>query len=153
MPCALRTDSCPSELLARNGKSRLTVSSGSRLCMDGLPAPGGGPSSRCGALKCGDGAACLATSVFLQLLGGLVTQDNVPCQHPQTRNLFIKNCVFILICLNFSHLQSTLHLVNTPIKTFFHCSKQFFNSFTLMPFSASAVLCYTSSTLSGFVFL
>ena len=72
---------------------------------------------------------------------------------PKPHNLFIKHCVFICMCLNFSHLQSTLHLVNTPIKTFFHCSKQFFNSFTLMPFSASAVLCYTSSTLSGFVFL
>ena len=27
------------------------------------------------------------------------------------KNLFIKNCVFILTCLNFSHLQSTLHLM------------------------------------------
>ena len=27
------------------------------------------------------------------------------------QNLFIKNCVFILTCLNFSHLQSSLHLM------------------------------------------
>ena len=27
------------------------------------------------------------------------------------QNVFIKNCVFILKCLNFSHLQSTLHLI------------------------------------------
>ena len=26
-------------------------------------------------------------------------------------DLFIKNCVFILTCLNFSHLQSALHLM------------------------------------------
>ena len=26
-------------------------------------------------------------------------------------NLFIKNCVFILTCFNFSHLQSTLHVM------------------------------------------
>ena len=25
------------------------------------------------------------------------------------QNLLIKNCVFILTCLNFSHLQNTLH--------------------------------------------
>ena len=30
-------------------------------------------------------------------------------QNPQ--NLFIKSCVFILTCLNFSHLQSTLHVM------------------------------------------
>ena len=28
---------------------------------------------------------------------------------PKKQNLFIKNCVFILTCLNFSNLQSTLH--------------------------------------------
>ena len=30
---------------------------------------------------------------------------------PKTWNLFIKKCVFILTCLNFSHLQNTLHLM------------------------------------------
>ena len=30
---------------------------------------------------------------------------------PKYWNLFIKNCVFILTCLNLSHLQSTRHLM------------------------------------------
>ena len=36
----------------------------------------------------------------------------------------------------------------TLIETFFHCSKQFLNSSILMPFSASAVFCFNSSTLA-----
>ena len=60
-----------------------------------------------------------------------------------------KNCVFILTCLNLSHLQSTLHLVQcTYWNIFFHCSKQVLNSFILMPFSASAIFWFTSSTLA-----
>ena len=60
-----------------------------------------------------------------------------------------KNCVFILTCLNFSHLQSTLHLMQYTYRdTFFHCSKQFLNSSILIPFSASAVFCFTSTTLA-----
>ena len=35
---------------------------------------------------------------------------------------------------------------STSIKIFFHCSKQCLNSSMLMPFSASAVFCFTSST-------
>ena len=31
---------------------------------------------------------------------------------------------------------------------FFHCSKQFLNSLILMPFSASAIFCFTSFTLA-----
>ena len=31
--------------------------------------------------------------------------------HPKNWYLFIKNCVFILTCLNFNNLQSTLHLM------------------------------------------
>ena len=47
---------------------------------------------------------------------------------------FIKNCVFILTCLNFSHLQSTLHLMQyTYQDIFFYCSKQFLNLLILMP--------------------
>ena len=34
------------------------------------------------------------------------------------------------------------------METFSHCSKPFLNSLILMPFSASAVFCFTSSTLS-----
>ena len=58
-------------------------------------------------------------------------------------NLFIKNCVLILTCLNFSHLQSTLHWMRyTSRDVFFHCSKLFLNSLILMPFSASAVFLF-----------
>ena len=74
----------------------------------------------------------------------VLTYKGVP---PKTQNLFIKTCVFILTCLNFSHLQSTLHLMQyTYGDTFFHCSKQFLNSLVLMPFSAYAIFCITSST-------
>ena len=49
---------------------------------------------------------------------------------PKTsQNLFIKNCVFILTCLNFSHLESTLHLMQHTCRVgVFHCSKQVLNS-------------------------
>ena len=36
----------------------------------------------------------------------------------------------------------TIHL----LRHFFHCSKQFLNSSILMPFSAAALFCFTSST-------
>ena len=60
---------------------------------------------------------------------------------------FIKNYVFILICLNFSHLQNTLHLMQCIYPdVFFHCSKQFSNSSVLMFFNASAIFCFIAST-------
>ena len=133
---------------------------------------------------------------------------------PQTQNLLIKNCTFILTCLNFSHLQSALHLLqytywdvsstaqnsekkkilfifrwegererNINVWLPLECSqlgtwstaqacvltgnwttdplvhrptlnplgyitrsKQFLNSLILMPFSASVIFCFTSST-------
>ena len=34
------------------------------------------------------------------------------------------------------------------LRFFFHCSKQFLNSSILMPFSASAIFCFTYSTLT-----
>ena len=42
----------------------------------------------------------------------------------KTQDLFIKYCVFILTCLNFSHLQSTLYLMQyTQSEDFFpQCS-------------------------------
>ena len=55
-----------------------------------------------------------------------------------TIGIYIKNCVTILTCLNFSHLQSSLHLVHL-LRCFFHCSKQFLNLSILMTFSVSAV--------------
>ena len=39
------------------------------------------------------------------------------------RNLFIKNCVFILTCLNFSHLRSTLHLMQYTYGDIFSTAK------------------------------
>ena len=69
----------------------------------------------------------------------------------QKWNLFIKSCVFILTCLNFSHLRGTLHLMQyTYQDVFFHCSKQFWNSSILMPFGASVVFCFTSATSAKF---
>ena len=42
---------------------------------------------------------------------------------------------------NYSPFDAVHHL-----RCFFHCSKQFLNLLTLMPFSAFAVSCFTSST-------
>ena len=67
---------------------------------------------------------------------------------PQNQNLFIKNCVFIFTCLKFSHLQSTLHLIQYW-DIFSNYSKQFLNLLILMPFNASAVFCFTSWSTSA----
>ena len=52
-------------------------------------------------------------------------------QNPQ--NVFIKDCVFIVTCLNFSHLPSTPFDAVHLSRHFFHCSKQFLNLLILMP--------------------
>ena len=63
---------------------------------------------------------------------------------PQNWNLFIKT-----VYSYFTHLQSTLHLMQyTYWDVFFHCSKQFLNLSVSMPFSASGIFCFTSSTLA-----
>ena len=69
-------------------------------------------------------------------------------QNPQ--NLFTKNCVFILTCLNFSHLQSTLHLMQSTYWNIFPLLKIVLNSLILMPFFPGIFLfvCFTSSTLA-----
>ena len=68
---------------------------------------------------------------------------------PPQWNLFIKYCVFILTCLTFCHLQTTLHLMQRAYRdSFSHCSKTFLNSLILMPFSALVVFCFTYSTLA-----
>ena len=64
----------------------------------------------------------------------------------KTWSLLIKNCVFILTCLNFNHLQSTLHLMKYSYRDFFALLKTVLNLSILMPFSASAVFCFTYST-------
>ena len=64
---------------------------------------------------------------------------------PKTKNLFIKSCVFILTCLNVSHLQSSIWC-STPTEMFLLLFK-FLNLLIWMPFSASIIFCFTSSTL------
>ena len=56
----------------------------------------------------------------------------------------LKHCVFILTCLNFSHLQSALHLMQYTYRDGFSTA-QFLSLSILMSFSASAVFCFTSS--------
>ena len=80
--------------------------------------------------------------MFLSYLWYVKRQDP-----PKPGFIYLKNCIFILTCLSFSHLQSTLHLMEYTYQDIFsHCSKQFLNSSFLMPFSASAIFCFTSST-------
>ena len=70
-------------------------------------------------------------------------------ENPPKMEFLIKNCVFILTHLNFSHPQSPLHLMQyTYQDSFFHCSRQFLNLSILMPFSASDIFCFTSPTLA-----
>ena len=49
-----------------------------------------------------------------------------------TWNLFIKKCVFILTCLNFSLLQSTFHVMQYIYRDIFPRSKQFWNPWILL---------------------
>ena len=52
----------------------------------------------------------------------------------KAQNWFIKSCVFILTCLNFSTLQNLLHWVQQTYRDgFSHCSRQFLDSSILMP--------------------
>ena len=45
---------------------------------------------------------------------------------PPKWNLFIKNCLFILRCSNFSHLQCTLHLMQYTYQDIFPLLKTVF---------------------------
>ena len=66
----------------------------------------------------------------------------------QKWNFFVRTFVFTLTCLDFSHLHSILHLrpyIHQSI--IFYGSKQFLNVLILIPVSASAMFCFTSSTL------
>ena len=58
----------------------------------------------------------------------------------------LKIGVFILTCLNFSHIQSTPCLMHYTFEMFFPLLRTVLNLSILMPFSASAVFCFTSST-------
>ena len=54
--------------------------------------------------------------------------------HPPKWNLFIKNCAFILTCLNFSHLQSMLHLMQYTHQNFFPLLETVFKLFSFVAF-------------------
>ena len=73
---------------------------------------------------------------------------------PSPQNLSIKSCVFILIYLNFRHLQSTLHLMQyTYIEMSFPLLKTVFE---LVDFDALVLLlffCFTSSTSAKHFYL
>ena len=60
-----------------------------------------------------------------------------------------KNCVFIPTCLNFTHLHSTLHLMQSTYWDIFPLLKTVLNSLILMPFSASAFFFYFTSSTSA----
>ena len=69
---------------------------------------------------------------------------------PTKQNLFIKNlCIYsYMFKLQSSSKYSLSIWCNRLSRRCFHCSKQFLNSLILMPFSASADFCFTSSTLA-----
>ena len=81
-----------------------------------------------------------------QPLGGkLMTLDICPRKGDDTQggtqksqSLFIKNCVFILTCLNSSHLQSFLHLMKYTYRDIFSTAQ---NSFWTCRFWCLLVLC------------
>ena len=65
----------------------------------------------------------------------------------QNTEFILRNCAFILTCLNFSHLQSTFHLMQNTCQDFIQLFKTVLNSSILMLFSAFVVF-FTSSTLA-----
>ena len=72
----------------------------------------------------------------------LCTSETSPsCIHmrgePPKKSLFIKYCVFILTCLNFSRLQSALHLMQYTYQNIFSTA-HFLNSSILLSCSVSA---------------
>ena len=66
---------------------------------------------------------------------------------PKTpQNLFVKNCVYsYMFKLQSPSMYSPFDAIHL-LRWFFYCSKQFLNLSILMPFSASALFCFTSST-------
>ena len=73
---------------------------------------------------------------------------------PPKQNSFIKNCVFILTCLSFSYLQSTLHLMQYTYRDTFPTvhNRTFLKFLILMLFSASAYFCFSSTLAKRFPF-
>ena len=69
---------------------------------------------------------------------------------PKPQKFIYKKCVFTYSYM--CKLQSLSEYSPCDAiylsRHFFHCSKQFLNSSNLMPFSPSAIFCFTSSTLA-----
>ena len=68
---------------------------------------------------------------------------------PKTQNLFIKILHIYSYMFKFQSPSKysqfdAIHL----LRCFFHCLKQYFNLQILMPFNASTIFCFTSSTLA-----
>ena len=59
------------------------------------------------------------------ILGFLRLYYEEGCPSKQ-KNLYMKNCVIILTCLDFSHLQSTLHLIQYTYQDIFPLLKTVF---------------------------
>ena len=78
----------------------------------------------------------------------LTIRRNTREDHKRPGICLLKNYVFILTCLTLVTFKVLPVWRNTPIETFFRCSKQFFNLLILMSFSASAVFYFTYSTLA-----
>ena len=88
------------------------------------------------------------TTKLLCLVKDAKTEKEYIWGGTQKMEFIYKNCVFILTCLNFSHLQSTLHVMQYTYRDVFLVLKTVLNSLILITFSASAIFCFTSSTLA-----
>ena len=65
---------------------------------------------------------------------------------PQKTNLFIKNCIYSYMFKFQSPSKCSVFGAIHLSRCFFHCSKLLLNLLILMPFNASSVFCFTSST-------
>ena len=75
-------------------------------------------------------------NIYITIYSTNITGD------PKNWNLFIKNCVFILTCLNFSHLQSALHLMQyTYPDVFSTAQNRFWTRQFWCLFEASSCFC------------
>ena len=74
---------------------------------------------------------------------------------PSKTEFIYKNCVFILTCLNFSHLQSTLHLMQYTYQGVFSTAqnsfwtRQFWCLLVLLPFFVSPLPHQQNTSLWG----
>ena len=59
-----------------------------------------------------------------KIVTGIIQHRKYEGYPPKSQNVFIKICVFILTCLNFSHLQSTLHLMHYTYQEVFFPTAQ-----------------------------